>query len=101
MRIHVFDEDRILTANPDSFPRRDDVERSNTARMRAIETETHTYNAFDGGPLADQEQGVKMLANFMAPQSVTLKVGAQVRCIFVSSTRLLFDSSFVPSPRLC
>lgn len=49
--------------------------------MQAIATETHSYRAFDGGPLAELESGQKMLANFMAPQSLTLKVGAQVRII--------------------
>ena len=64
-----------------SYPRRDDVERSNNTRMRAIDTETHTYKAFDGGPLSTTDTGHKMLENFMAPASLTLKLGAQVMLI--------------------
>ncbi|KAJ3552575.1 hypothetical protein NM688_g4082 [Phlebia brevispora] len=63
------------------FPRREDVERSNTARMRDIDSETHSYHAFDGGPLATTDGGQKMLANFMAPEKLVIKVGAQVMLI--------------------
>lgn len=61
-----------------SFPRREDVERSNTRRMQDIQSETRMYTASDGGALAGTEQGTKMLLNFMAPQQLTLKIGAQV-----------------------
>ena len=39
------------------------------------------YTASDGGALAGTEQGTKMLLNFMAPQQLTLKIGAQVHLL--------------------
>lgn len=47
------------------------------------------YTASEGGVLAGTEQGAKMLANFMAPEKLTLKVGAQV-----SSLALFFYLSW-------
>ena len=52
--------------------------------MRAIETETHKFTAYDGGPLAGTDAGTKLLSNFMAPGEITLKIGAQVMLIKVS-----------------
>ena len=63
------------------FPRREDVEKANNARMHALNAETHTYKSFDGGPLLENEFGAKMLDNFMAPAKLTLKLGAQVMLI--------------------
>lgn len=63
------------------FPRREDVERANGTRMRTLHTETHEYTASHGGKLFGTEQGEKLLANFMAPDKLTLKVGAQVMLI--------------------
>lgn len=60
------------------FPRREDVERSNSTRMRTLNTETHEYTASHGGKLAGSEQGERLLTNFMAPGKLTLKLGAQV-----------------------
>ena len=68
-----------------SFPRREDVERANGTRMRTLHTETHEYTASHGGKLFGTEQGEKLLANFMAPDKLTLKVGAQV-CLQVRSS---------------
>jgi ATP-dependent DNA helicase PIF1 len=63
------------------FPRREDVERSNTIRIRNLQTEEFTYKARDGGTIQDLKQREKMLANFMAPDSLTLRVDAQVMLI--------------------
>ncbi|CCL98608.1 uncharacterized protein FIBRA_00610 [Fibroporia radiculosa] len=63
------------------FPLREDVERSNTARMRVIQGETRSFTALDGGTLTDETQREKMLNNFMAPKTLTLKIGAQVMLI--------------------
>ncbi|OBZ73732.1 ATP-dependent DNA helicase PIF1 [Grifola frondosa] len=63
------------------FPRREDVERSNAVRMSVISTEEKVYLASDGGMITDQQHRDKMLANFMAPQRLALKLGAQVMLI--------------------
>lgn len=61
-----------------SFPRREDVERSNARRMNGLSTEVHMYKASDGGAITDQAQRDKMLSNFMAPGFLQLKVDSQV-----------------------
>ncbi|OCB88619.1 hypothetical protein A7U60_g4217 [Sanghuangporus baumii] len=63
------------------FPRREDVDRSNSGRMTRLTTEEHKYVAVDGGTITDLKQREKMLANFMAPSVLTLKVDAQVMLI--------------------
>lgn len=64
-----------------SFPRREDVERANKARMAQLPGQIRVFNASDGGQLADAQQREKILANFMAPTKVELKLGAQVMLI--------------------
>lgn len=63
------------------FPRRDDVERSNNGRMSHLQTEQKDFVASDGGTITDLGQREKMLANFMAPKKLVLRVGAQVMLI--------------------
>ncbi|KAI0923745.1 hypothetical protein AcV5_010527 [Taiwanofungus camphoratus] len=63
------------------FPRREDVEKSNAMRMNSINTEVHTYRSSDGGSLTDPAQREKLLNNFIAPERLVLKVGAQVMLI--------------------
>lgn len=63
------------------FPRREDVDRSNGARMQHLNTQQQVYRAKDGGLITDTTQRDKMLANFMAPASLTLKVDCQVMLI--------------------
>lgn len=63
------------------FPRREDVERSNNGRMSHLQTEQRDFPATDGGTIADPGQREKMLANFMAPKKLVLRVGAQVMLI--------------------
>ena len=64
-----------------SFPRREEVDRSNDVRMTQLSTECHTYTASDGGTVTDLKQREKMLANFMAPSKLTLKIDSQVMLI--------------------
>ena len=71
----------VLGPPPDSFPRREDVERSNGVRMGGITGKEQLYTASDGGSITDQQQRDKMLANFMAPKRLVLKEGAQVMLI--------------------
>ena len=68
-------------SSPYSFPRREDVERSNGVRMSGITGREQVYNAHDGGSITDPAQRDKMLANFMAPKRLVLKEGAQVMLI--------------------
>jgi ATP-dependent DNA helicase PIF1 len=63
------------------FPRREDVERSNSTRMNQLSTEQEIFHSLDGGAIQDAAQREKMLANFMAPQRLTLRIGAQVMLI--------------------
>jgi len=63
------------------FPRRDDVERSNTNRMATLDTSMETYVATDGGSIQDLAHREKLLSNFMAPRKLELKINAQVMLI--------------------
>lgn len=49
--------------------------------MKHLDTEFHTYRASDGGSIQDVNQREKMLANFMAAESLELKVDSQVMLI--------------------
>ncbi|KAL9937554.1 hypothetical protein V8E36_003963 [Tilletia maclaganii] len=62
------------------FPRREDVERSNTNRLQALESTMKRYDAIDSGRLAS-EQREKLLANFIAPKTLHIKLNAQVMLI--------------------
>ena len=70
----------ILTVSS-SFPLRDEVERSNTTRMSRLTTQEMTFKAVDGGIIPDGDQKEKMLANFMAPKFLKLRINAQVMLI--------------------
>jgi len=63
------------------FPRREDVERSNSTRMSRLNTHQMTFKAKDGGSILDMMQKEKMLSNFMAPKILTLRIDAQVMLI--------------------
>jgi ATP-dependent DNA helicase PIF1 len=63
------------------FPRREDVERSNSTRMVHLRTEEEIFRSSDGGSIQDMAQRERMLGNFMAPQRLTLRIGAQVMLI--------------------
>lgn len=62
------------------FPRREDVDRSNSTRMRALQTEERMYAARDSG-MDDPVQRERLLSNFMAPQTLILRLHAQVMLI--------------------
>ncbi len=49
--------------------------------MNSLTGESRTFGAVDGGSINDQTQRDKLLSNCMAPQSLELKVGAQVMLI--------------------
>ncbi|WWC65256.1 uncharacterized protein I303_107873 [Kwoniella dejecticola CBS 10117] len=63
------------------FPRREDVDRSNSTRLNQLNTDGYSYTSSDGGMITDPVQKEKLLANFMAPKFLELKVDAQVMLI--------------------
>lgn len=65
----------------DRFPRREDVERSNSTRMSRLQTDQMQFLSVDGGSIQDLNQREKMLSNFMAPQRLVLRIDAQVMLI--------------------
>ena len=67
--------------NSTSFPTRNEVDNANNMRMQQLGGRSQTFTAQDGGTITDIAQREKLLANCMAPQSMTLKKGAQVMLI--------------------
>ncbi|KAK4689254.1 ATP-dependent DNA helicase PIF1, partial [Tremellales sp. Uapishka_1] len=63
------------------FPRREDVDRSNNARINALNTEGWSYVAQDGGAIVDPVARAKILSNFMATSHIMIKEQAQVMLI--------------------
>lgn len=63
------------------FPRREDVDRANTARLSQLNTDGWSYVSVDGGAVVDPLQREKLLGNFLATQSIMLKTEAQVMLI--------------------
>ena len=49
--------------------------------MNQLGTEQEHFHSLDGGAIQDMAQREKMLSNFMAPQKLTLRLGAQVMLI--------------------
>jgi ATP-dependent DNA helicase PIF1 len=62
------------------FPRREDVDRANSTKLQELNEDGWTYAATDGGT-AEVTSRAKLLANFMAPESLPLKINAQVMLI--------------------
>lgn len=63
------------------FPRREDVDRANKARMQQLQGKRVILRALDGGSLADPQQREKVLANFMAQSELDICVNSQVMLI--------------------
>lgn len=63
------------------FPRREDVDRANSTKLNALNADGYTYPAIDGGAVTDLVQRAKLLSNFMAPDSLQLRLHAQVMLI--------------------
>lgn len=63
------------------FPTRQEVDRANTTRLGSLQGEVFTFPARDGGSIQDKGQRDRLLANCLAPESITLKKGAQVMLI--------------------
>lgn len=63
------------------FPRREDVDRANSTKLGNLNEDGWTYQAVDGGAVTDLVQRAKLLSNFMAPETLPLKLHAQVMLI--------------------
>ena len=63
------------------FPTRNEVEAANNSRMRNLSGKSVDFVADDGGTIVDKAQRDKLLSNCLAPQTVSLKKGAQVMLI--------------------
>ena len=57
------------------------MENANGSRLRQLEGSSMVYEARDGGTMTDKVQRDRLLANCMAPASLSLKKGAQVMLI--------------------
>ena len=57
------------------------MDHANSARMRNLSGKEFDFKAIDGGAVTDRAQRDKLLANCMAPASISLKKGAQVMLI--------------------
>lgn len=73
------DEDGIIPA--ELFSTRTEVERANYYRLKNINEPSEIFYASDGGILTNVEQRQRLLSNFMAPEKLELKKGAQVMMI--------------------
>ena len=62
------------------FPRREDVDRANTAKLLALNGDGWTYGALDSGSV-EPVQRAKLLSNFMAASTLELRLDAQVMLI--------------------
>ncbi len=67
-------------ANVFRFPTRNEVDGANNSRMFKLSGQAMTFEAQDSG-VSDVNVRNKILANFMAPEKLTLKKGAQVMLI--------------------
>jgi ATP-dependent DNA helicase PIF1 len=73
-----FDDDLDAT---ELFALRSEVERANADRLVNLQGNVEVFEARDGGTIADKSQRDKLLSNCMAPETITLKKGAQVMLI--------------------
>ncbi|OCT45212.1 ATP-dependent DNA helicase PIF1 [Cladophialophora carrionii] len=62
------------------YPRREEVENANTNRMRKLSGQVMTFTAVDSGN-AEPNTRKALLSNFIAPEILELKKGAQVMLI--------------------
>lgn len=62
------------------YPRRDEVENANQNRMRRLSGQTMTFAAIDTG-VQDLNVRKNLLSNFIAPETLEIKKGAQVMLI--------------------
>ncbi|EAU90478.2 DNA repair and recombination protein pif1 [Coprinopsis cinerea okayama7 len=63
------------------FPIRDQVDASNHTRMSRLQTEEEVYRAHDSGTMPMGSSRTKLLASFMVPGEMRLRIGAQVMLV--------------------
>jgi ATP-dependent DNA helicase PIF1 len=63
------------------FALRSEVENANANRLVNLQGNVEVFEARDGGTIVDKGQRDKLLSNCMAPETITLKKGAQVMLI--------------------
>lgn len=63
------------------YPRREDVDSSNAARLKMLKTESKMYQSADGGSITDEVQLQKELSNMLAVRQLELKVDCQVMLV--------------------
>jgi ATP-dependent DNA helicase PIF1 len=63
------------------FALRSEVDRANADRLVNLQGNVEVFEARDGGTIVDKTQRDKLLSNCMAPETITLKKGAQVMLI--------------------
>ena len=73
------------------FPTRNEVDNANRSRMNNLSGQSMSFEAVDSG-VADLNVRSKVLANFMAPERLSLKKGAQVMLIKNIDTTLVNGS---------
>ena len=73
------------------FPTRIEVDKANNTRMFNLSGQSMTFEAQDSG-VSDVNVRNKILANFMAPEALTLKKGAQVMLIKNMDSQLVNGS---------
>ena len=76
-RVPTYDAEIVPT---ELFPRREDVDRANMDRLKALQTESQSYRAQDGGTLVGEARE-RILQNSIALPVLHLKKGAQVMLI--------------------
>jgi hypothetical protein len=60
------------------FPLRREADRANLRRLQDIDRDAHNYTAEDGGTVENPNIRKMLLSDCIAPEYLTLKVGAQV-----------------------
>ena len=63
------------------FPLRHEADRANSRRLQNINGATYSYTAKDGGTVTNPDARKMLLSDCIAPESLTLKEGAQVMLI--------------------
>ncbi|SPO25681.1 related to PIF1 - DNA helicase involved in mitochondrial DNA repair and telomere length control [Ustilago trichophora] len=76
-RVPTYDDDIVPT---ELFPRREEVDRANMERLTALQTESQSYRAQDGGSLVGEARE-RVLQNSIALPVLHVKKGAQVMLI--------------------
>ncbi|CAL9737932.1 ATP-dependent DNA helicase Pif1p [Monosporozyma servazzii] len=72
-------EDEIVAA--ELYSTRREVDGANNKMLSTLPGNIHTFTASDGGSITDTTIKAKLLQNFLAPQKLNLKIGAQVMMI--------------------